>query len=210
MCTGTHPFIPAAQTAKLELVYLVSGQICENVLFVKNPSGWDIEALGTLISEAHDAWHSTLALATSSDVRLLTVRAKSLDAEDGAGTEFNPTVNNVGLVESPAAPLNVTLATKFSTGLIGRSFRGRAYFVGIPVNELDNNTVVGGYADGISTKWDDFFLAIQTGVPDTQHVVVSYCHNNAWRTDAVTTPVIHYSTEPYIDSQRRRLTGRGD
>jgi len=43
-----------------------------------------------------------------------------------------------------------------------------------------------------------------------QLVVVSYYNSGAWRTTAVATPIINFGfADLAIDSQRRRLVGRG-
>lgn len=210
MCTGTHPFIPVEDVARLELIYTVNGERCENVGFLHNPAGWTTADMLETLIQAVDQWADTIAIGVSSDVQLVLLKLTDLSAEEAAGVEYVPEAATLGQVESPALPNNVTLATKFSTGLTGRSNRGRHYLVGIPTNEVDGNQVVSGYADGIAAKWRDFYSAFESLPVPSTHVVVSFCHDNAWREVGDFHQVLTYSTEGNIDSQRRRLAGRGD
>jgi hypothetical protein len=51
---------------------------------------------------------------------------------------------------------------------------------------------------------------IADDLPDAVHVVVSRYHLGAPRVTGIATPVITYlATDNNVDSQRRRLTGRG-
>lgn len=209
MCTGTHPFIPAVNTARLELVCQAFGQTVENVFYFKKSDAWDTASLTNLATEAFAAWDDHIGPITSNAVTLLLLRATDVAVEGGAGVEVSGAGHTGSNSSSAAAPLGTTAATKFSTGLTGRSNRGRVYFIGLTKNDLANNQLTTGVPTTLTNAWTDFFGQIATELPGVEHAIVSYCHNNAWRTSAVVTPVTAYSTDPNVDSMRRRLTGRG-
>lgn len=210
MCTGPHDFIPAENTAKLELIYTLYGQRVENVLHFQSSDGWNSAALTNLANEAITSWDTNIAGHTSDDVALVLVRATDVSVDDGVGVEIAPAVATTGDIAQPSLPGNVTVSTKFSGGYTGRSRRGRAYFVGIPANAIDGNALGAGIADTINDGWINFFHDVNHDITgDPRHVIVSYCGGGDWRTDALITEVTQYHTDNNLDSQRRRLNERG-
>lgn len=209
MCTGTHPFIPADRTAKLELIYTLNGQRVENVLHFRKLSEWTAEDLDTLTLAAFDAWADHLGPVQSNAVTLVNIKATDVSTDNGVGVEFGPISNNTGTLQSPPTPSGTTVATKFTTGRTGRSYRGRAYWVGLVEEDVTGNQIGAVRAGTITDGWQNFATQIGENISGAVHVIVSYCGDKAWRTSAVVTPVTGYSTELNIDSQRRRLTGRG-
>lgn len=209
MCTGTHDFIPALDTARLELIYEYTGSRMENVLHVRKDGGWTLTDLEELAAAAVTAWGDTLAQVMSDDLVLDKVVAVNIADPSGPGTEL-ASLAIPGEAAGFGAPGNVTLATKFGTGLIGRSNRGRAFLAGVPVNALNGNSVGSTYQGNVNGAWINFFTAIEAAIVGTlEHVIVSYCGGGIWRSTAQVTPVTTYSTDANIDSQRRRLAGRG-
>jgi len=118
-------------------------------------------------------------------------------------------VDTFGGSANAALPGNVTLSIKFDGGFVGRSKRGRMYWL-----QLKESDVVGDLVQTVSLAAivggvEAFFEDIQAAVPDWQHVVVSYCQDNNWLSEGQTTVIDNYSSDGIVDSQRRRLTGRG-
>lgn len=209
MCDGPHDFIPANATAKLELIYEVTSQRCENVVYIQRDGGWNADLLALLANSVEQAYIDNLAPQQGAAVDLVLVRATDVSADDSFGYEIEPSSAAVGARNEQIMPGNVTVVTKFATGRTGRSNRGRAYWVGLTEIQCGGNTLNGGYADAISAAWAGFFNDLNVAVAAIQHVVASYCHNGAWRSAAVLTRVTNYSTDFNLDSQRRRLNGRG-
>lgn len=203
-----RPFILAERCARLELIYTVFSQICENVVYLHAGDGWGTATLTELCNEARVAWDATLGVITSASVTLSKLRATDQQSFPGAQVEIPSTAT--GNLVAGALPGNVTAATKFSGGLTGRSTRGRAYFVGLTAAQVVDNHLAAGVANDINNAWADFFAALFAAVSNgPTHVIVSYVSEGAWRTEALVTPVLSYTTENNTDSQRRRLTGRG-
>lgn len=209
MCTGTHDFIPANDTIKLELIVQASGQTMENVVYVRNDAGVSESDVRNLATEAIDAWATNIAPIIADAVTLVLVRATDLSSEGSFGFELAPSTVQTGGLNVPILPGNVTVATKFASGLTGRSHRGRAYWIGLTEGQVQANLLAPGFGTNISAAWADFFSDLFTAVGFGEHVVVSYCGGGSWRTSALITPVTNYSTNEDIDSQRRRLNHRG-
>lgn len=209
MCVGPHDFIPAPNTAKLEMIYSEFGQRIENVLHIRKIGGWTSETLLDLANAAQQAWTTNLRPAQAGDVTIQLIRATDVSVENGPGVEIGDISPNGGLLQSPGLPTGTTVATKFSTGLTGRSNRGRAFWVGLVEEDVTGNQISGVVQTRINQAWNNFFTDLVGLVPGAQHVVVSYCNNKAWRTTAAVNTVLSYSTDLDVDSMRRRLTGRG-
>jgi len=209
MCIGTHPYIPAANTARVDLVYTQFGQTMMNVLYWQFSAQPGLGELTDLLNNIKDAWLTHIDVNTSNTASVTLLRATDLTVEDGVGVEIDPAASMIGARTSEAEPGNVTAAVKFSTGRTGRSFRGRLYHIGLTTDQVVGNGLTGTVPAEIKSGWENFFTAIAGLSPNPNHVIVSLCHNKAWRTVAEVTQVLSYSVDPNIDSQRRRLTGRG-
>jgi len=202
-------FIPVANTAQVRMQFLYDGQHCENVYHVENTGAWDVGGLQALGDGFIDWWDTELKAFAPDTVSLRQVVLRDLTTESGLAVERTTGLPLVGTNGSPALPNNVTVAVKWSTGLAGRSFRGRTYHIGMPENSTVGNTVSASPLLDLQAAYDALI-----GVPpavDAAYslVVVSLFHDNAPRVAGVTTPILDSSIEPTIDSQRRRLPGRG-
>jgi hypothetical protein len=207
MCTGDHPFIPAADTAVVRMIYQTPGGEAMNVLHFSNPSGWSSSSLLDLCTAVDDSWETNFRDAASVDITLKEVTAQDVSVEEGAGNSL--VVLSSGTAASPVLPSNVTLAISFRSGFAGRSRRGRMFFVGLYEAAVTGDQLTAGGQAAMIGRAQDFFADIATAVPDTQHVVVSYCHDGAWRTEGLVTPITSYLVDNTTDSMRKRLLGRG-
>jgi len=213
MCTGPHDFIPATAVAQVELIYNLDGQIIENRVFLRGSEQWTLASLAEIGPAAVDSWTTNLAPLLSDQLQLVLIRSTDMEVQDGAGVEYEPPTIPTGVETGGSFPNNVTLTTKFSSGLTGRTHRGRVYTPGIPrsavttsaVNEV-TEVLAGDFSSSWGNFFDDFIAAVGNA---TNHVIVSYCFNKTWRTVAELTNVIGYSTNVTLDSQRRRLPERG-
>lgn len=207
MCTGTHPFIPVPDTARVRMVYLSNGSVVMNVFYWKGDAPLIAADLSGLVDEVHTAWVANIKPRIINTTTLQYIEATALDTEPGP--QVTATYNEAGGNTGTAAPNNVTLAIKFASGLTGRSSHGRMYWIGFSTSQISGDTVNPTTAAAMVTAVSTFFDAVETAVGLT-HQIVSYCHAGAWRTTGVTTPVLSYLvTDDNLDSQRRRLAGRG-
>lgn len=206
----TRPFIPAPNCASVELIYLAAGQIIENTFHVQKSSPYsfaDLQALRGLFN----TWDQTTVSGIRASTTVLTrIRTKSLDASNGDTEDYTLPVPRAGSAGAAALPLNVTFCLRCITNSAGRSYRGRIYFAGIPSNYL------GATINEISASWANTMVSYLTNFKATllaaghTMVVVSYRNNKAWRTTAAATAITQWGyADLYLDSQRRRLSGRG-
>lgn len=207
MCEGSHPYIPAANTVKAEMVYQGPGGVMVNDLYFMDPTGWVQEDLGVLAQNLRDWWVTSLKPHQSNQISLNKVRVTDLSSETGGYFEYSTDLPQSGGFASPVLPSNVTAAIKFSTANRGRSYRGRNYIVGLAEGHVDGDTLTGFTVPDFTTAYNalDDGAVIEKG----RQVVVSTCQNGVWLTDAVVTPVNARSLDNTVDSQRRRLLHRG-
>lgn len=207
MCTGTHPYIPALKTARSRMSYTQEGQTLQNVFYFTKDTPFSAADLASLNSAIVTAWTSHFKPYQPTSLILDTIESTALDTDSGA--QVTLAVGETGLGAAEPMPTGVTVAVKFATGLIGRSQRGRMYWIGLCDNQRLGNQVTLAFHDNLLNAVQTFFgdIGIATSM---LHAVVSYCTGKAWRITAQVTPVTDYIlTDSNLDSQRRRLTGRG-
>jgi hypothetical protein len=200
------PFIPVPNVAMVELLYTQDDQKMENTLYFENENPWSAIGLTTLAEEIIAWWTTNIRPNVSNTVTFRGVKATSLESETAPAVEVPSGLAGGGT--SPAMPNNVTAAIKFLTALRGRSFRGRNYIVGLmdeAVSQNDLSTITAGnYSNGYLELLDT--SVITNGI----WVVVSRFTNGDPRTTGVSEPVTGVTfTDFTVDSQRRRLPGRG-
>lgn len=208
MCTGSHAYIPAMNTAKVELFFLSDGQIIENVFHVKGSEAFNPTGLTGVANVFQDWVESNYKICMSPAIALTSIKVTDLSSESGAVWEAVQDPPIAGTAQGgEILPLNVSVVIKWITAQRGRSFRGRTYVPG-----LDSSVVTGNHIDQVlRTAVISAASVLWTAVRNLTYdlAVVSYCNGKAWRTNAVVTPIVSWAVDTTIDSQRRRLPGRG-
>lgn len=192
----------------VELFYTQDGQQLENTLYFENENPWSIAGLEQLCIEITSWWGENMAPITTNQVTLRGVKATSLESDTAPA--FDRPTSIPGDLAQGAEPNNVTLAIKFLTGGRGRSSRGRNYIVGLHVDAVTNNEVNPVHAGQYISAYDllrDPLVITQGAV----HVVVSRFEDGLPRDPGIAQPVTGVTfTDFIVDSQRRRLPGRGN
>lgn len=123
-------------------------------------------------------------------------------------------IRTFGLPQSGTAggdqePNNVTVVTKLVSGLTGRSRRGRSYFAGMDEGSLAASRQE--ITPAFQTSLQDAFLDLMAALilEGFKLVVNSQWSGGVQRVTGVNTEVIDAITDLTLDSQRRRLPGRG-
>lgn len=204
-------FIPVPNVAEVEIRFLRYDQICENTLSFKKGSAIDLPALQFIAEHVSLWWFTYLRGYQSGSLVLTEVFAKDLTYEDGLGyactTHAGQSGSSTVGVDMPA---NVTWAISFRTGYTGRSYRGRNYVLGLRSTWLTLNNVSAAYREAMLAAYRRLLPGGGSDPTPWWWVVVSRRHNKAWREEGVATAVSSVtSTNDHLDSQRRRLTGRG-
>jgi hypothetical protein len=202
------PFIPVENTAMVEIRGLIAGQKVENTLYFEKSSAYstaDLEGIGDVIITW---WQDNMAPITSSQYELREVYITDLSTDTSAAVSRVPADATFGAVGGEILPLNVSFSISFRTAFRGRSFRGRNYFCGFVLDQVDSNTVNATQVLAIRNAYFALLgVASDFGVT---WVVVSRHHNKAPRATGVTAPVLAVvAADNIVDSQRRRLPSRG-
>lgn len=203
------PFIPVADVVLLELRQSLFGQRIENTLYFRMLGGFGVAEMTDLCNDMLIWWTTNLSVQLSSDI---TIREMvCTDQSSGIGTSITqpaPTPNPAGAVGSPSLPGNSALCVSIRTLNRGRSFRGRNYVAGLPESKVVGNTVDTAAWGAIQAAYIDIPNAIVSS--PWEWVVVSRFTAGAPRVAGVATNVLTaVVVDPFVDSQRRRLTGRG-
>lgn len=202
-------FQPAPNCVGVEIRCDLFGERVENTLNFELP-GTPTASEVQEIAEQIEGWFVTSLLpGLSNQLFYVETYARSLHSASAPEFTANTNAGDPGGQTSPGLPANVTWCVKFLTGLTGRSYRGRNYMVGLCENQVVGNTFDSTAAANFVAAYEDI-LTIQAGF-DWVWIVLSRQQNNVVLTNAVGAPVIGVGyTDLFIDSQRRRLSGRGD
>jgi hypothetical protein len=99
--------------------------------FKKNAGGITAGDL-TALKDLYLAWENDLGNNDrSNEISLINVYIRDLTVQNGIILDFPVTPAIVGARASPVLPMHSTLAVKHTTGIAGRSYRGRTYFIGL-------------------------------------------------------------------------------
>lgn len=204
------PFIPTPNCAQVELVYNWAGQICQTVLHYTKSAPWTFEHLTELADVARANWITEMISRQPETLALIGVRAVDLSSETGPSVEISTDLPAPGTAPNPSLPNNCAIVVTKRTALRGRSYRGRIYHPGLMENQVAGNTVDPSSLVGIVQAWETFLALSLPEIPDEALMVVLSLRNEGNpRTQGVATLVTGLTSDGTVDSQRRRLPGRG-
>lgn len=205
----TTPFVPAENVMQVEFRFTQYGQQAENVLYVRREdedalTPFDYEAVASAL---YGNWLTNAKPLHASNVVLREIFITDLT------TQTSPTyllsLNDAG-TGLPGMASSITLTTTFVSAGRGRSSRGRNYWIGIPQASVTGNTIDAIYAGAVLSYYNSVYNELGEAGVGFRHVLVSRRADNAWRPTALVIPVTGYrQVDNNVDSQRRRLTGRG-
>jgi len=204
------PFIPTPNCVQLELVYDWDGQRCQNVLHYVKSAPWDSSDMFELCEQAKDTWNTYIVSRVSDTLSLVEIKCIDLSSQTGLVVNYTTGLPIQGGQTSPSLPNNCALVVTKRTLKRGRSYRGRIYHPGLVEGFVTGNNVLGATATAIRDAWDNFRgINLPVAVDDALMVVLSYYENNAPRAQGEATLVENLTVNTVVDSQRRRLPGRG-
>src|SRR5688500_17013462 len=134
-------FQPAPNVASVEIRFLQDSQRVENTLYARlnGPVGaGEVEALAEAVRQS---WIDFALPLQHSSVQLVSVYAKSLASAVAPSYESFPANVQLGGTAGDQMPNNVSWCVKFTTGLSGRSGRGRNFIVGIARGQVSANVL---------------------------------------------------------------------
>lgn len=199
-------FIPVPNVAQVEVRMTLDSQRIENTLYFEKAAPWGIVQLQALTADIRAWWIALVAPLVSASVALNTVFARDLTFANSTQAEVSGGVS--GTRGGPVLPSNVSLCVSFRTGQTGRSFRGRNYIVGLTEGDVIGNLV----DDPLVQSYIDAYLGLLPIATEnaSEWVVVSRHTNGSPRVSGIGTPITSVVVvDRVVDSQRRRLPGRG-
>jgi hypothetical protein len=201
-------FVDVPNTAQIEMRGTLHGERVENTLYFNRDTGTIdqtiLDALTAFMAAEYDlAWEDVLPSAY--------VHSEVYGTDLTSATSFASTntdqAGNPGALSGASLPGGTTFAISFRTANRGRSGRGRNYWPGLMEADVTGNLLSAGAADS--------FLAVYQRLIDSPPTgwtwgVVSRYHNGAPRSTGIFQPITNVIyTDLAVDSQRRRLAGRG-
>lgn len=201
-------FIPVPYCQQVELLYSYSGQMCETVLHYHTPaSATPAEQLTA--AAAFVSWYNTnLKPLHHSIISLVGIKITDLSTDSAPVLDYSTGLPLAGAGGADALPNSIALVITKRTALRGRSYRGRIYHMGIGESNCASNQIVGAHVTALLAAYNAA-LTITVGGTTWKMGVLSRQHNNIVLLEGVITDVVSLSSDGFVDSQRRRLPGRG-
>lgn len=199
---------PVPNTVQVDMLFLLYGQRVEMVWHASAPGGVDAVTLSDA-EAAFAGWAAgTLMPLLGNEISFIGLEVTNISIPNGGKRSFQQSPPVAGGQSSLCEPGNVAFSVSLRTAQIGRAYRGRKFIPGVPVSQRSGNQVQAGWATALVQAVNDLIAGVQA--VNMLLVVVSRFLDNVERLVPVATPVISVTTTDLnIDSQRRRLTGRG-
>lgn len=190
-----------ANATRVTVSGLCLGQVVENVWGVQTGAPPTVGELSNINDIFHTAYGSLL-LPMSAAMSIGEITSRYLGDATGPEVTLSITPPMLGLVEVDPNPNNVALCVSLRSALAGRRFRGRKYFSGIPKPDATGNTISTAFCDAIVDVINTWIIG-ELNSNGTPLSIISL-------TGLTLVPVLTaLCVDNFVDSQRRRLTGRG-
>lgn len=205
-------FIVCPQCASAELRGTLSDQKIESVLgfrFDTFPMQADLDDLSFACAQW---WNADAKFLLPPNYVSREVFVRDLNGLDSLSSTSIAGAGTVGLYGSAGNANNVTMCVSFRTNRTGRSYRGRNYWP-LAKEGTNANIISGGLLTDVPQLYMDFFLDPAFGVTANGKwtwCVISRYNDGEARLEGVGTPITRaLVVDNVVDSQRRRLPGRG-
>ena len=207
------PGTPHVARGSLLFTFGTDGQKCQNTFYVRDNSD-GIFANPAVIAAA---WlvQANIALRPALDSNIFITGMGFEDVRTfpfgGLEVAQTPLAGTTGL-HGDKIPSSVAFAIRKNTATLGRSGRGRWYWPvgGSAVLSPTNDTLLGGQIVLYLAALQSFHTAIESMFAGIEMGIVSYRTGNAQRPVGLFSRITSYTAaDNMVDSQRRRLTGRG-
>jgi len=193
---------------KVSLIFARDVREAINTFHVDRAGGWSLADMANLATRVH-TWYSTYykqCIPTNIALQVISLRVYNPVAPLAYDLPISP--GEAGTRTGTAEAANVTITMSERTGLAGRAFRGRMYVPGISENDaLANDTASSVLTSLLSTAMAQLIVAL-FNAPEVM-AVFHRPHIPPHVLDNTATQVLTYVIENVLDSQRRRLPGRG-
>jgi hypothetical protein len=177
------------------------GQDVENVWYVQGPDPFDA-AVAADIAATFQTGYVGIMNNLSQDLSVNEIHVQNLNGTASGEFTLAVTPTQTGGLVQDSEPGNVAFCISLRTALAGRRTRGRKYFSGIAVGDRSGNSITSIRADALLVGVSDLIADLVAN--STPICIFS---PTGLTLVPVTAAVI---SDLFLDSQRRRLTGRGN
>jgi len=200
-------FIPIPNGITLCFHFETEGSNWQFCLTLRKSAGAPTPTDLANITGLAETWWDVELQPLLSDMNNLVEIIATDQTSQGAPQNVNA-IGTTGGDASASIPLNAAMCISLRTAKRGRSYRGRCYVSGIPQSDYG---FANFWTSGAVTDMSDAFntLINDLDAAGFDVVVASKQHNGVVTTPAETNEVIAITIDTFIDSQRRRLAGRG-
>jgi hypothetical protein len=206
--------VGTAHTARITVgwTYLNAPVQCENVFYLFDASDAIFGSPLTVAAAIHTAVVSDLAPATAPEIIYNEIGFEDVRTVPFGGvvlaTALTPGTHSYG---GSSLPSDVCIAVKKSTATLGRSGRGRWFFpLGNAATLLRPDEIGPAVATLITGALANFQATVEAISGTPQMGIVSYTAAGTPRSAGLFSRITGWSVgDLYVDSQRRRLLGRG-
>lgn len=208
------PLVGTPHVAKITLgcSYQPLGTDVENVFFLHDGSDAIFSDPSGVCDQVHTAAVAELVPQWWSDIELTYVKFEDVRSVPFGGLKnsYAATAGTKGS-STRGLPSDVAIAIKKTTGALGRSGRGRWFWPIGDGSSLDGNSQIDStYLAAIEAALASFQTGVEGGTYPCEMGIVSYYTAKALRPAGVFYQITGWThSDTVVDSQRRRLPGRG-
>ena len=201
-------FVPIADTVQVQMCFIWDGQKVENTYHFRYAAGPTVPGMTALAVAMRDWWETELKGIAPAYFSLAKIIVTDLSYQTAPGIEYADDMPISGTAAGDSMPNSVCVAVTWTTGMRGRSYRGRTYHMPLLISQVQGNLIPGSDASGLAAAYGALMTLTPTVAVPTFVVASRYANGQA-RTAGITTNVTGVSVNTTIDSQRRRLPERG-
>lgn len=199
-------FIPAPQTAKVELNATLDTLPVQNVFWFQNDTGITQAKLQVLADNVANWAAGPYAAQLPNALTFGKVVATDWSSQISLQAESSDAQGEVGQNVSEQEPNNVSKLVQFNTSFRGRSARGGFHWMALPNAEVVKNTINGPYISSMLAV-AGALVGLGAMGPGWQLVIASFQFNNAPRNVAALFVVQSVTVANLrVGSMRGRLT----
>lgn len=205
---ATYPVPNNPLVCKVAMIFAHDTRQVVNTFHVARATGWDITSMNALAVAVKNWWDTLYKLAVPASVALTQVQVRQYNPLAPLAFDFpvSPTIPGTRGFTQEAGNVSLTMSER--SGLAGRAFRGRIFSVG--VGEGDVSTDDRASSALVVLLGNAIANLIFGSLPAGDILSIFHRPGPVPRPrDNTYTPVQTYVMENIIDSQRRRLPGRG-
>lgn len=192
---------------KVSMIFKRDTRNFVNTFHVDKPAEWDLTEMAVLAQDFVDWWNTSYKQPVVDDVSLIQVQVRKYDPVAPLAYDLNVSPPSPGAGTGEPLPGNVTSTVSWRTGLAGRRFRGRIYVPGYSEPSVDVNDLLSSVAVNLLSS--AAAALINSALTSGKLTIFHPPKDPPTPYDNTTTDVLTAVVENIVDSQRRRLPGRG-